>query len=415
MSTRTDIAGHVIFDAAEHRKRVEAVADGVRARGLDAVLAWARGGGTLDSAAEVLWLTGFYNPWLAVPDSQCWSGQSHCAALVTAAGECTLISNLPRGEWSNMAVFADSSTDEPFIELGVRQALGERKLLDGCRVGLAGRSVLTVALHDRVLAAAPDVLFIDADELLIEARRPKSEAELAAIRDTGRIGSAAMSAMLDASQPGATERDVAIASHTATIAAGGLPYSIAIATGRGEDRYCPSTLPTWSDRVLQEGEIWHCDFAGAHGGYIWDFARTTVVGTEPTGAQLEMIEAAIATVEAVITEIAPGVPVGDAVRAGHAVRRRLAPFMPEPVKHDYPHLGHTLGVGFGDIWLYENERRPFEAGMYVAVEAVVAREADGFAMFEENLIVGPESAEIVTTAPKRPWESAVRTEGSRRG
>ena len=157
-----------------------------------------------------------------------------------------------------------------------------------------------------------------------------------------------MEAMLAASQPGAREIDVASAAHAATIAAGGVPYSISLATGPNEDRLCPWTLPTWSSRTLRAG-IWHCDLAGIRGGYLFDFARTTVVGGAPDDEQLEMMEAAIATVEAVIALIEPGRPIGDAVAQGHAVQRRLAPFAPAPGKHDYPHLGHTLGLGFGDI------------------------------------------------------------------
>jgi Xaa-Pro aminopeptidase len=394
----------ISFSAAEHRDRVATVATGVRARGLDAVLAWSRGGATVDSAADVLWLTGFYNPWLAVPDSQCWSGQSHCAALVTADGECVLVTNIPAHEWRDGGVVADDVIDEPFIELGVASALRARSLEMG-RIGLAGRTVLPVALFDKLRAALPEVAFVPADEILLEARRPKSAAEAAAIRDTGRVGALTMEAMLAASQPGAREIDVASAAYAATIAAGGVPYSISLATGPNEDRLCPWTLPTWSGRTLQAGDLWHCDLAGIRGGYLFDFARTTVVGGAPNGEQLEMMEAAIATVEAVIALIEPGRAIGDAVAQGHAVQRRLAPFAPAPGKHDYPHLGHTLGLGFGDIWLYENEQRPFEAQMYVAVEAVVGRPDGGFAMFEENLLVGADGAEVVTVCRKRPWEA----------
>lgn len=401
---RLALADRVGFDAEEHRARVAAVAEGVRAGGLDAVLAWSRGGAALDSAADVLWLTGFYNPWLAVPDSQCWSGQSHCAALVTATGECSLVTNIPRDEWRGAAVHADAVTDEPFIERGVADLV--RSLgLERARIGLAGSSVLTVALHERLRAALPDVDLTAADDVLTEARAIKSPAELSVIREAGRIGSATMDAMLTASRPGVRERDVAAVAHATTIAGGGVPYSIALATGPAEDRLCPSTLPTWSTRVLANGDLWHCDLAGTRGGYLWDFARTTIVGGAPTPEQLEMCEAAIAIVEAVIARIEPGRPIGEAVADGHAVRRKLSPFSPAAVKHDYPHLGHTLGVGFGDIWLYEDEHRPFAAGMYLAVEAVVARPAGGFAMFEENLIVRPDGPEVVTTARKRPWEA----------
>ena len=397
--------GRPQFGSDEYRARVGEVAEGIRRRGLDAVVAWSRGGGTLDGHANVLWLTGYYNPWLAVPDSQCWSGQSYAAVIVTAEQECVLVTNVPESEWAGSGVVCDAFVDEPFIHLGVAGALRARNLEAG-RLGLAGREVLSVALHDQLRAALPSATLVAADEVMLDARRPVREAELDVIRRVGSVADRTMEAMLRAAIPGASERDAARAAYVATIDAGGTPYSLSLATGPAEDRYCPSTLPNWSTRTLAEGDLWHVDLAGTYAGYLFDFARTTVVGDRPSSVQQAMMEGAIAIVDAVIARIEPGRPIGDAVAAGHAVQRGLAPPAPAPTKHDYPHLGHTLGLGFGDIWLYENERRPFTTGMYLAVEAVVPGEGHGFAMFEQNLIVGEEGPELVTKCAKRPWEAA---------
>ena len=390
--------------AEEFRSRVEAVAAGARARGLDGVLVWSRGGGALDACGPVLWLTNYYNPWGAVPDSQCWSGQSTCAALVTAGGGCTLVTNVPRGEWAGSTVVCDDATDDPFMHVSAASAV-RRAGLERGRVGLAGRVHLSVHLHDLLVAELAGVEWADADDVLVEAMRPKSAAEHDLIRAAGRAADATMAAMLDATVPGATERDVARAGFEAGIAHDTVPFLVALATGPAEDRYAPSTLPTWSSRRLDHGDLWHLDLAGSYGGYLYDVARTTVVGGEPAPEQEAMMEAAIATVEAVLARIEPGRPIGDAVAHGHRIRRELAPYLPPPTRHDYPHLGHTLGCGFGDLWLYEDERRPFERDMYVAVEAVVARAGHGFAMFEQNVLVRPDGVELVTNGPTRPWRA----------
>jgi Xaa-Pro aminopeptidase len=396
----TDHRRHVA--AAEFRSRAAAVAAGARARGLDAVLVWSRGGGALDACGPVLWLTNYYNPWGAVPDSRCWSGQSTCAALVTADGGCTLVTNVPRGEWAGSLVVCDDATDDPFMHRSAATALRTSGHAGG-RVGLAGRVHLSVHLHDLLRAELPDVEWVDADDVLVEAMRPKSAAEHDLIRGAGRAADATMVAMLQAAVPGATERDVARAGFDAGLAHDAVPFLVALATGPAEDRYAPSTLPTWSSRTLEAGDIWHLDLGGSYGGYVFDVARTTVVGGAPRPEQEAMMEAAIATVEAVLERIEPGRPIGEAVAHGHRVRAAHAPDLPPPGRHDYPHLGHTLGCGFGDIWLYEDERRPFERGMYVAVEAVVPRAGNGFAMFEQNVLVGHDAVELLTTAPTRPW------------
>lgn len=391
---------------AEFRARVADVSRRARERGLDAVLAWSRGGGTVDRVADVLWLTNFVNPWLGVPDSPRWSGQSYAAALVTAEGECVLVTNLPFGEWEHAPVVCDASTDDPFIHRGAAAAVAERGLGRG-RIGLAGRDALSVALFELVRASLPEARLEPADDLLAEARLVKSPAEQAVVRHVGRVADATMQAMLDAAVPGARECDAALVSLETLAAQGGTPYAFALASGPHAGVYAPSTLPGWSDRVLEPGDLWHVDLAGSVGGYLFDFARSTVVGGEPTAAQEELAEAAIAAVETVIGEIEPGRPVGDAVAAGRRVLRARNTRAAPTTKHDYPHLGHTIGLGFENVWLYEEERRPFEAGWYVAVEAVATDPALGFAMFEQNLLVGESGAELVTRCETRPWLTAV--------
>lgn len=388
----------------EFRRRVGAVATAIRDEGLEGLLVWSRGAGGYDQCGPVVWLTNFYNPWGAVPDSSWWSGQGYAAALITPDGECALVTNIPPSEWDRSLVVCDRFTDEPFLHRGVATVIGERGLEHG-RIGIAGRANVSLHLHELVSDAIPHATLIACDEVIEDAMRPKSAAEQTVIRETGRAGDATMAAMLGASRPGATERSVARAGFAAAIEHGSLPFLVALGIGPAEDRYAPSTLPTWSTRELSFGDLWHLDLGGMFGGYIYDFARTTVVGRNPTPDQETMIEASIATVEGVIERIEPGRPIGDAVAYGLAVRREHAPYQPPPNKHDYPHLGHTIGLGFGDIWLSEHERRPFQAGMYVAVEAVVAREGIGFAMFEQNLLVGDNQVEIVTQSPKRPWRS----------
>jgi Xaa-Pro aminopeptidase len=399
-----DVRAHVAVD--EFRARTADVARRMRARGLDAVLAWSRGGGTVDRAAEVLWLTNYVNPWPGVPDSPRWSGQSYAAALVTADGECALVTNVPPAEWEEARIVCDRFTDDPFIHRGAATVVREHGLARA-RIGLAGRDALSVALAHLLQGELPEVDFVPADDLLAEARLVKSPAEQELIRLAGRAADATMTAMLAAAVPGATEVDAALASYAALAAHGGTPYAFALSSGPNAGCYAPNALPGWSDRTLEPGDLWHVDLVGSVGGYIFDFARTTIVGGDPTAQQDELVESAIAAVEAVIGLIEPGRPVGDAVAHGRRTLRERNTRAAAPTKHDYPHLGHTIGLGFEHVWLYENEQRPFEAGWYVAVEAVATDSDLGFAMFEQNMLVTGDGVELVTHCVPRPWLSAV--------
>ena len=122
--------------AEEFRRRIERVAREAGDRGLDGMLVWSRGGGAVDRCGDVLWLTNYYNPWPAVPDSKWWSGQGFVAALVTSEGRCVLITNVPSNEWRDALVVCDAFTDEPFIHVGAARCVQEAGLASA-RVGLA--------------------------------------------------------------------------------------------------------------------------------------------------------------------------------------------------------------------------------------------------------------------------------------
>ncbi len=387
--------------AEEFRQRVALVAAEARARSLDAVLVWSRGGATLERHQEVLWLTNFYNPWCAVTDSPYWTGQAYAAALVTAAGTCVLITNVPYVEWRHQPVVCDAHTNEPFMHESAAGALRARGLERG-RIGLSGRSALAVDLHERVVDALPEVEWIVADDIVPVLMEVKTGAELEIVREAGRVGDAQMAAMLDVVAPGVTEQDVAGAGIAACVAAGGMPYVTHMASGPAEHRLSPESLPTWSGRLLAEGDLWRVDLIGAYQGYMFDFARSTVVGS-PSDAQEALLESAIAVVESVIAVIEPGRPIAEAARTGTRALARHAPSALAATTHDYPHFGHTIGPGWGGIWLCDLEPRAFAEGMVFAVEVVVAHPELGAPMFEQNVIVRPGGTELITHSPTRPW------------
>src|SRR5262249_20174272 len=214
-----------------------------------------------------------------------------------------------------------------------------------------------------------------------------------------------MSVLLEAAVEGATEREIVAAAHACAVSAGGLVYSIRLPQDPSGGSDAPRGLPAWSARRLERGQLWRPDLVGSYAGYLFDFVRTTVVGGSPTDEQAQLIEAAIATVEAFIDKIEVGRPIGDAVAYSQQVRARAAPFAVAPGKYDYPHVGHSLGLGYEDLWLYESEQRLFESGMYLAVETAVARTETDYAMFEQNLLVTDNGVELVTHSPTRPWQA----------
>lgn len=387
----------------EMQARARQVAALSRDAGLDAVLAWSRGGGTVDRGANVLYLANYYNPWPAVPDAPgMWSGQGNAGVLVTLEGLRILIANVPAHE--RASAHCDDVVDEPRIDRGLALALQRHGLTRG-RIGLAADGSLELGLFRRFAAAAPEVRWADADPLLWEARRIKSPAEQAIIRQAVGVGDAMMTAMLGAVAPEVREVDIHRAGWQAGLERGVAPYDAPVASGPRPGTFAPSSLPAWSDRLLEEGDLWRTDLYGSWRGYLFDFARSTVVGV-PSAVQQEILEAATAIVEDIVGGLAPGITFAEAHALGEAAKRRHAPWARHDGRHDYPHYGHTIGLGWEDLWLWPHEHRPLQAGMHVAVETTVGRPQTGFAMFEQDLLVVEGGAELTSRCEPRPWRQS---------
>lgn len=394
--------GRVEITPSEFQARAKHVANLARERGLDGVLVWSRGGGTVDRFANVLYLTNYYNSWPGVLDEpRMWTGQGNAGALVTADGERVLITNVPEEEWRDSYVHCEDFVDEPRIDRGLALAL-DRAGLSSARLGLVGADSLAVGLYDYLMAATPNIRWEPADEILEQARRIKSSAEMAVIRKAVSVGDAVMTAMLRAVRAGATELQVHAAGLRAGLERGLAPYDIPGASGAAPSFFAPSSLPSWSERTLDEGDLWRADMYGFWHGYMFDFSRSTVAG-RPSDAQLEVLEAATGVVEDIVDAIGPGVTFAEAHAAGEVATRRHASWLSRDGKHDFPHYGHTIGLGWENLWIAPFEGQTFQPGMHVAVETTVGRPDTGFAMFEQNLLIVEGGVELTSRCEPRPW------------
>lgn len=390
--------------AEEFEARARRVAELAAERRLDAVLAWSRGGGTVDRYANVLYLTNFYNPWPNVIDfPPMWTGQGHAGVLVTREAERVLITNLAEEEWRASDVHCDAFVDDPRIHLAASRALADRGLASA-RVGLATDESMSVGLHSALVAATPEVRWTPADDLLLLARRIKSPVEMEIIRAAGRAGGAMMEAMLAAVRPGATEGEVHRAGWAAALEAGAIPYDTPGSSGPNAAVFGPSTLPSWSERTLEDGDLWHTDMYGVFRGYLFDFSRSTVAG-RPSGPQLELLEATVAIVDAVVDAVRPGRTFAEAHAAGVEATARHTHGIPQALadRHAYSHFGHTIGLGWEDLWIYAGEQTRFEPGMHVAVETGLAHPKLGRTMFEHNVLVVEGGTEVTSRCRARPW------------
>jgi Xaa-Pro aminopeptidase len=380
------------------------------ARGLDGLLAVSRGASSVDSYADVFYLSNHYGNMGFTPDFQSyWVGRSHSAVVLAHEREPRLIVDGP--DYRRDLVTVEDVRFELNFPGAVASPLRDLGL-ERARVGVSGLNVMSARIHRLLLEQLPHAELVDADDLVEGLRVIKSPYELQKMRVAAEVGSAVVPAIMErALSPGATEAQAVAAGYSVGIAAGVSFFDTAVASGPYSNYFTFGHLPSWSGRVLREGELFHADCYGAVEGYLFDFGRTCVVGGNASVEQRELLEVAVEAVEQGIAVIRPGVKasaVFDAVHAhlsdqGLAIDESADMETASALSIGFPPHGHGLGLGWEWPWLLPTEDRELQAGMCLAVEAMPSRAGIGSTYFEQDVIVCETGAELLTTAPKRYW------------
>jgi Xaa-Pro aminopeptidase len=390
----------------EFRARQDRVRTRAAEQGFDGVVVWSRGGAFMDMSADVLYLTNHYSqqPYMG-DDAGIGGARSHGVCVLPVDGPASVVVDVPW--WRRDLVVADDVLPSIHVQRTAAEAV-RRAGLERGRLALVGASYMTAAAYLGFVEALPDAQIVRADRLVEDVRIHKSPAEIELIRHACALGNQTLKALIDAVVEGATEAEaVAEASHT-LISGGGVLYDAACASGPWAHGYTHARLPSAdSTRPFERGDMFHVDCYGSYGGYFFDFARSRVVGDDPTPQQLGLLEAVIECVETVCAAIRPGITAGDAyaVADDWMGQSEVIASIPEetPEMEGFPAVGHGLGMMWEAPWLMPDEPTPLVPGMYLAVELLLGHKGVGGAQFEHNGIVTETGFEVLTTARSRWW------------
>jgi Xaa-Pro aminopeptidase len=249
------MAGGVSAD--EHRDRQARTREAAAERGLDALVAVSRGGGTHDRVADALWLAGLTTtkPFVADLPGH-WRAAGHVFLVLAVEGPTTAVvdaEELQTAPVADETVVAEDAIDAAATALAVGLDRGRSP-----RVGVLGSDVLSAAhwaaLHELLRARCPRAALEPADDLGLALRRIKSPAEQDLLRAAGRLGREAMSAGLEAAVPGAPESAVAAALVERVVSEGGAIYDVAVSSGPASGTLGPSGgaagVAAWTRRPL---------------------------------------------------------------------------------------------------------------------------------------------------------------------
>jgi len=364
------------FEPAEYHARVARVQAELRRRGVDALIAF--------QPESVTWLTGFFTRGYS----------TFQFALIPAEGEPgVLCRDVARYYLDTTCVYPDNATwsdgDDRFA---VAADFLRRRLGAGGRVAVEMSAwQLNADRWEKLKAAFPDRVFVDAEDLVARLRFVKSPAEIAYQRRAARAAEAGMTAAVATARAGVSEREVAAEIVAAMIRA-------------GSDHPGPGPLSSgerafhlhggFTDRVLETGDTLQCECTPAVRHYHARFMRTIKIG-HATDAERRKLDTIVAIQDAALAAVRPGAPAAEADRLyregilGAGLRKdytnktfySIGLMMP-------PTGGESLEAAPGCTWI-------FEPGMVFHTYVL----ADSFG-FSETIAVTPDGCERLTLYPR---------------
>lgn len=245
--------------------------------------------------------------------------------------------------------------------------------------------------------------------------RVKTEAELAAQRESGAMNATILRLVGDSIQAGMTTKDLAnvataelkkLGGQPTFLGYGGFPDVICISVNAEIVHGIPGAY------VLQDGDVISYDFGVTYNGMITDAARTNIVGDTATKQVQNLVNGTLRALDAGIDVLREGVRVGTIAAAIES----------EMKKNGFGIVRDLVGHGVGHQ-LHEDPNIPnftssskgpsLQAGMTIAIEPMstlgshaVYTAADGWtilsqdgslaAHFEDTILITENGAEILT-------------------
>lgn len=334
----------------EYGRRLAAVQVGLRADGLDAIVAEDLGD-WLAPTGDARYLTGF-------TISNLVGAFRGVQIVVPAEGRPVLV--VPKGpqgafvEWARRTAIGAEVGEASDPVAGVSEAVRAIGGVSRLATGLAYRDVAALAAGLPGIEVAPS----RRPDALQRARAVKSEVEIALLSAAQRAAEAGMCAFLDAVEPGRPNREAQAVARSAVVQAGADDGLVIMNAGSDPWMW-------WhyqGDRVFPDRGIVTFEINARVAGYCAQLARTGTIG-EPDELQARLLDAGRRGADAMVATLRPGA-------TGHEVAHVGAEVLREAGFQPWGRLGHGMGLAMDEgVSVIEREGTPIEAGSVVAVHA----------------------------------------------
>lgn len=287
------------FSDVEIETRRDALADVMRAQGVDHVLVY----GANRFGSAVPWLTR----WPVTRE----------ALVVFTPGERDLLLVDFYNHVPNARRIATAATVEGAAPSGIARAADElrRRGAAGKRIGVIGP--LGFRAHARLAELASEV--VDLGGAYTKLRLRKSAEELEWIRRGCALTDLAVEALADGARPGVDELQLGNLVERAYVGAGGTTHIhyFAATSMAAPVMGVPAQWPT--TRVLQAGDALTCEISASWWDHPGQVLRTFAIAGEPTAQFAELHAVADAAFDAVVGILRPGATAADVVAAARVI------------------------------------------------------------------------------------------------
>ncbi len=286
----------------------------------------------------------------------------------------------------------------PDIPKETAKILAKLKLLAGKRIGIELRSLNLTARDYAILAAEVERgggTLVDASDLVMELRIHKSPAEVAVMRQAGKLYDIFMGTTLNAMKPGVRECDVNAEALYAVYSAGADDIAQPL-------MIVPSILPSLhmlppSRRRLQRGETFFIEAGGCYNRYHAIGGQTVVCGAEPTKAMREAHAKTREAVDITRSLIKPGVSCAEIIKEVMAFRGGVE-------DHEAFYAGYSIGIGYRYLWhedlvIRAGDEHVLEKNMTISLFGF-GTAGDNFFLASDPIVITDDGIDDLSTLPR---------------
>jgi Xaa-Pro aminopeptidase len=229
----------------------------------------------------------------------------------------------------------------------------------------------------------PQMEFVEAQLPLERLRAVKTHDELEKLRKASDLVVDSMLAVMGASRPGLTKREMVEALRREEVNRG-LTFEYCLITAGTSLNRAPS------DQILREGDILSLDSGGNYQGYIGDLCRMGIFG-EPDAELKDLLDEVDAIQEAARRPIRHGARGGDVFAAAEELTRKSShgnslEFVAHGmglISHEAPRLTDSGPVPYP---AYDADL-PLQKGMVLSIETTILHPRRGFIKLEDTVAV----------------------------